>query len=368
MPGYKAGGPIQSVANLSAHLKEEFNLKIITTDRDFKSTKPYDSVELNKWININGIEVYYIGIDDLHSDFVLKLIQNTAHNILYLNSLFSKYFAVLPLRWKKKGLINSKVIIAPRGMLRKTALAVKPIKKKLFLRYAKIYKLFQDITWQSTSNEETFEIKKEIGTKVNVVQVSNFPSAIKPIKAIDKKVFNLKLCFIARIVDIKNLSFAIDVLMKVNKQFIIEFDVFGPVEDESYFLLCDNKSKLLPKHINYTYKGELPSEVVDDSLSNYHALFLPTQTENFGHIIVQAFQNGRPVIISDNTPWKSLSQHQVGFDINLSSLPDFVSAIETMAELPEEDYKLMCQSSLRYIHQKLNIEMIKQDYLKLFNT
>jgi hypothetical protein len=366
LPGYKAGGPIQSIANLVAHLHEEFKIKIITTDRDFKSNQVYDSITSDEWLNLYGVEIYYISLDNLHSNYILNLIQSTPHDLLYLNSLFSKYFAVMPLRWKKKGLINSKIVLAPRGMLRKTALAVKPIKKKLFLRYAKIYKLFQNITWQSTSKEETFEIKKEIGVKINVVQVSNFPSAIKHIQAIEKKPFQLKLCFIARIVDIKNLSFAIDVLMKVNHRFDVLIDVYGPAEDEVYFALCQEKAEHLPKNISYNYKGALPSDLVDLTLANYHALFLPTQTENFGHVIVQSLQNGRPVIISDNTPWKNLSQHEAGFDINLTTLKEFVSAIEAMAELPDEDYRIMSKASKLYINQQLNIDEIKAKYLELF--
>jgi hypothetical protein len=368
LPGYKAGGPIQSIANLVAHLHEEFKIKIITTDRDFKSNQAYDSVELDKWLNLYGVEVYYVGIDNLHSNYILNLIQSTPHDLLYLNSLFSKYFAVMPLRWKKKGLIHSKIVLAPRGMLRKTALAVKPIKKKLFLRYAKIYKLFQDVIWQSTSKEETFEIKKEIGTKVNVIQISNFPSASKLVNPITKVPFQLKLCFIARIVDIKNLSFAIDVLMKVNRNFKIQFDVYGPAEDEKYFEMCQEKACLLPNHISYNYKGPLPSDLVDETLVNYHTLFLPTQTENFGHIIVQSLQNGRPVLISDNTPWKNLSQHEAGFDINLTAINDFVSALETLAELDDTDYHVMCKSSKIYIDTCLNIENLKQEYINLFRS
>jgi hypothetical protein len=35
LPGYKAGGPIRSISNLVSWLGDDFNFKIITTDRDY---------------------------------------------------------------------------------------------------------------------------------------------------------------------------------------------------------------------------------------------------------------------------------------------------------------------------------------------
>lgn len=96
-----AGGPIQSIATLTHHLKDEFIFKIITTDRDFKSSRPYENIPINQWTSYEGREVFYVSPENLNSDFLLPLIQQTEHDILYLNSLFSKPFAINPLRWKK---------------------------------------------------------------------------------------------------------------------------------------------------------------------------------------------------------------------------------------------------------------------------
>ena len=40
-PGYKAGGPIRSLANFVEWLSGEFEIKIITSDRDLGDTQPY---------------------------------------------------------------------------------------------------------------------------------------------------------------------------------------------------------------------------------------------------------------------------------------------------------------------------------------
>ena len=42
-PGYRAGGPITSCVNLSYAMRDYFDVKIITSDRDFGDRKRYAS-------------------------------------------------------------------------------------------------------------------------------------------------------------------------------------------------------------------------------------------------------------------------------------------------------------------------------------
>lgn len=367
LPGYLAGGPVQSIAMLSKQLGNELDLKIITTDRDFRSGKPYSNVAINEWTSFEGRTVFYVSPENMNADFVLNLIQTTNHDTLYLNSLFSKLFTIYPLKWKQQGKINSTIVLAPRGMLRDGALAVKPVKKQLFLLYAKLMGLFKNVHWQSTSAEESIEIKKRIGANVRLSEVSNLPAMAGEVKPIEKQPGSLKVCFIARMVDIKNLNFAIDVLKEIKEE-RITFDVYGPKEDEAYWNLCESNSKTLPANITFTYKSVLKPEEIGATISRYHALLLPTQTENFGHIIAETFSNGRPVVISDQTPWRGLEAKQAGFDIALNNKAKFVEAVKQLAGLDQKGFDAMSKNCETYIHSKLNLAEIKQDYLKLFGA
>ena len=187
LPGYLAGGPIQSIATLTKQLGNDIDFKIITTDRDFKSNKPYDNVKVNEWTTFEGRALFYVSPENMNSEFILKLIQDTQHDSVYLNSLFSKLFSVGPLKWRQQGKIQSKIILAPRGMLGDGALAIKTFKKQLFLMYAKTFGLFRQVCWQSTSAQETLEIKKRISKTVHIVEVSNLPNTANEIKSIEKK-------------------------------------------------------------------------------------------------------------------------------------------------------------------------------------
>jgi glycosyltransferase involved in cell wall biosynthesis len=231
--------------------------------------------------------------------------------------------------------------------------------------YAKTFDLFKNVCWQSTSAQETSEIKKRISTSANIIEVSNLPNTAKQIKGIEKKEGELKLCFISRVSEKKNLNFAIDVLKEVTDG-DITFDVYGPIEDESYWNRCKENAKLLPTNINFNYKGILTPSQIGETLSQYHALFLPTQNENYGHIIVEALQHARLVVLSDQTPWRNLQRENVGFDIALNDKAMFKEAIINLVKIDHAGFDVMSKSCLTFINAKLNLGEIKAKYLKLF--
>lgn len=367
LPGYLAGGPIQSIATLTKQLGNEIDFKIITTDRDFKSEKAYDTIKTNIWTTYEGRSVFYVSPENLNPDFILKLIQDTNHDTIYLNSLFSKHFAVNPLKWKQQGKLNSHIVLAPRGMLGDGALAIKAFKKQVFLTYAKLFGLFKHITWQSTSQQETLEIKKRIGKNTQIIEVSNLPNMANEIKSLEKKICELRLCFISRVSEKKNLNFAIDVLKNI-KECKIFFDVYGPIEDDAYWTICKENTKSLSVNVSFEYKGILKPSEIGATISQYHALFLPTQNENYGHIIVETLQHGRAVILSDQTPWRNLEKENIGFDIALNNKIKFIEAITILAQLNQLEFDGMSKNCLSFIQAKLNLEEIKSNYLKLFNS
>ena len=73
LPGYLAGGPIQSVATLTKQLGNDIDFKIITTDRDFKSKKTYSEIKSNVWTVFEGRTIFYVSPENMNPEFILKL-------------------------------------------------------------------------------------------------------------------------------------------------------------------------------------------------------------------------------------------------------------------------------------------------------
>jgi glycosyltransferase involved in cell wall biosynthesis len=366
VPGYKAGGPIQSVANMVAHLKEDFDISIITRDTDYSETTPYSTVKSNEWNQVNGVRVYYISADKLNYFTIYNLLKQESSEYVYLNGIYSLYFTLIPLFIARKQR-SRHIVVAARGMLSKGSLGVKKVKKDLFLRTAKLTKLFGKVTFHATTDIESKEIQAALGRRVIVKTAANLASATNHNVYIPRVKADgiLRLVNIARIAPEKNLLLALKILQQVKTN--VEFDFYGPVYDQTYWEQCKEVMMNLPVNVKVTYKESVESEKVMSTLESYHGMFMPTTGENFGHIILQSFVAGCPVIISDRTPWKQLKNKNCGWDISLSHVEKFVETIDVLNKMPQEEYDELSKSAFAYGLKYINNPLIIEENKALFS-
>ena len=320
LPGYKAGGPIQSVANIVGHLKDEFDFSIITSDTDLHADEPYSSIQKDDWNDRpDGSRVYYFSKEKSTYNNLRKLLLEEQADVFYLNSLFSIFFTIIPLRIRKRNLPARRFVLAPRGMLGQGALNIKPFKKKLFLFVARILGLYKGVRWHASSLHEVEEIKKVFGSNVNVQTALNL-TAPRDLKFIPRKKNQgeLKLVFISRIAYKKNLEGTLKILSTLPSSSHIKFDIYGPIEEPEYWTKCEVIISTMPSHIKVKYCGAIANEQVVETLSKYHLSILLTFNENFGHSIVESMAAGCIVLLSDQTPWKNLKEQKVGWDVSLN--------------------------------------------------
>ncbi|MCW3071645.1 MAG: hypothetical protein JWO44_1535 [Bacteroidetes bacterium] len=348
LPGYKAGGPIQSVSNLVEHLKGEFDFSIVTRDTDYCETIPYKNVKSNEWNEqADGTRIYYFSEDQLTRANVRNLIRKADFDCLYLNGIFSLYFTLIPLFYMRKKR-EKRVVIAARGMFAESALGVKKTKKKFFMRSARILKLFDNVLFHVTNEQEKQDVRKALGEEIPVRTAANLPSknTLDKLPPREKNEGTLRLVNVARIAPEKNLLYALEVLKQVKSN--VTFDFYGPVYDQEYWAQCKLVMDELPQNVTANYKGSIESSKVIGMLSSYHMMFMPTQGENFGHIILQSLSAGCPVIISDQTPWKRLIESNVGWDCDLQFKEFFADNIDHSAALDQQEYDEMSEAAFRY--------------------
>ncbi len=173
----------------------------------------------------------------------------------------------------------------------------------------------------------------------------------------------LKVIFLSRIRDNKNLKFALDILKDFD--FEITFGIYGPIEDDDYWKQCQHMIKQLPSNIKCKYYGSVKPEDIASTMRKYHCLLLPTMTENFGHVIAESMFSGVVPIISDQTPWLDLKKKQAGWDISLENKDGYKKAIETLYNMGDE-YAELSKNTMSYVEKRLNIEKMKKDYIDLF--
>ncbi|WP_439883008.1 glycosyltransferase [Pontibacter sp. MBLB2868] len=349
LPGYKAGGPIQSCANLVEHLKGQADFYIITRNTDYCSEEAYTSVVSDEWNEVNGAQVYYFSKSKLSYQRLKMVINTISPDGIYINGIYSFYFSILPLLIAKQ-LKLSNVTVAARGMLASSAIQVKGIKKTAFFTCAKIINLYKGIKFQATNELEKSDILEVIGIEANVMVAPNLPgkqfASINARRPKNKGV--LKLVSIARIAPEKNTKYALEVLGAYKGSGTIYFDIFGPLYDMDYWKECEDLIRKMPESVVVRYIGSIESRLVPETLENHHMLFMPSRGENFGHVILESLTAGCPVLISDQTPWKGLKALGIGFDHPLEEKKRFADTLQALVNLSQEEYNCLSDRAFKY--------------------
>ena len=337
LPGTNSGGPVRSIINLIGHLEDDFDFCIVTRNSDFGSLQPYSEVIPNQWTTFSpSTEIYYISKKQLNRRHFKRIFSNKLFDVVYINGMYSWYFSILPLILLKS--FPKKVIVGPRGMLNPQAFSVKPIRKRLFLTIAKRLKLYQNIVFHATNNDEEIHIKTMLGDKSEVDIAPNLLRPLGVIQTLQKtKHTPTKFINLSRISIEKGTLVMLEALRNVTKPMIL--DIYGPIHDVKYWKHCKKVIKKLPKHIQVTYKGVIQGSEVPNLLSDYDFFVLLSEGENFGHAIIEALSAGCPVLISKKTPWKDLKSSFIGWDIETSEKETITRALENGIVMGKNNYK-----------------------------
>ncbi len=367
LPGTKAGGPVRSIQSLTALLKDEFEICVITTNTDLGSDAAYSNIEPNVWIQKDGIHLYYFSKDQLTKNNLLKLIESGKLDVLYLNSFWSYWFSIFLVQQKNNGIVKQPLILAPRGMLGKGALEIKSFKKKIYLKLAQWKNLYKNVHFHATNEQEKKDILSFFPkTLITIAENLNGSTFIRHKR--EKKQGELNLFYLSRIVPIKNLHLALELLTKLPQHIKVSYTIFGNLEDKVYWDRCRAIIEKMPSNIKVQYQGELPFDKIQQTIQNYHALFLPTSNENFGHSIVESLSSGCAVVISDQTPWTDVTSNKAGAALKLSDEHGFLNTLETLAMMEQASFDTTSDNAIDYITEKLNVNLIKEKYIRLFDA
>lgn len=366
-PGFKAGGLIKSCESIISRFSDLYDFDVFTSDRDLGDALPYSTVELNQWNQGDyNCRIFYSSKESYSRD-LLALVRNGHYDTIYLNSLFSLRFTIIPLvflRWYKP---SARIVLAPRGMLGAGALALKPVKKGVFIFISKFLSLYKSVIWHATSEIEKEEILKVMGRKVEVITADDTCTQLNlTYSSVRKKAGYLKALFLSRISRKKNLDYALRVLTKVNPEVVIDFHIYGPIEDAEYWNECLQLIANVPSNIKIHIEGEVHPSSVLSIFSSSHLFFFPTHHENFGHVIFESFAASCPVLLSDNTPWRNIEEKGAGYVFPLSDENKFIQCINEFASMNQVVYDHWRSGAFQLAQTHLNNKELTLSYQKLF--
>ena len=365
-PGFKAGGPIQSAFNFAYAFKDDFEILVLTTDTDHGETSAYEGIVSNTWLHNlwPGISVYYANKTSLNVKQLQREIIAANADYVYLNHLFSPYFVLYPLWLKLKGQLKSKIVLCPRGALYESALSVKWYKKRPVIALLKLLKANRKLVFHATNEREYNAIQHFFpGSKISIAD--NLPQTNQPANVqIKKERGSVKCIFISRIVPIKNLLLFLEVLKKITVN--VTFTIVGPIEDDEYWAECREAINKLDQNIQVKYEGAKNNQELPALLAQHHLFVLPTAGENFGHSIFEALLNGRPVLISDQTPWQNLASVNAGWDIPLQNIDEFRNIIDMVGNWTQEEFNKWSNGAWEFARRFIQNPTLKEGYFQLF--
>lgn len=368
LPGYKIGGPLNSIIGITENLNQYFRFHIISSDRDMGDSEPFKEIATNTWQELSNIKVKYLKAGVNYYFSVYKDLSKNQYDTIYLNSFFDFKFSIfIVLLFRLKLLNCNKIVLAPRGELFPVSLSFGKIKKQVFLSISKFFDLHGDVTWHSTNIKESetiINLFKNVELKM-VEVLANNESYLIPKKSKNSENNYLRIIYLSRISKDKNLIYTFKTLMKVRSKVL--FHIYGPIEDNYIWNECIDKMKELPKNITVKYMGGVKKEDVRKTFSKYDLFFFPTHNENYGHVINESLSVGTSVLISNNTPWRELDSNGLGWDFSLEENDLFVEVIEDFSKLSSDNKYQKRKDVLKNYKVYTKKENLINDYIELFN-
>ena len=140
----------------------------------------------------------------------------------------------------------------------------------------------------------------------------------------------------------------------------IRYELYGTIYDQDYWAECQQAIAQLPSGVVVEWRGQLPNDQVAAALADAHFLYMPSVGENFGHTMLEALTAGRPLLISDRTPWKDLAAQQAGWDLPLTDEAAFERALQTAVDLDQTAYDALARGAYamgtRYLNDPAPVE------------
>ena len=332
---------------------------IITSDIGIEREK---KIITDKWFHQGFGKIIYrkIKYTSIPFEIIFLSVKNfKKSDIIHFNGLFNKatvFLIFIAAIYKKP------IVLSPRGELLQAAIKRKKLSKVLVL---KLYSLIKKkILFHATSLEEKDSILNYFGHTKIVLQ----PNFIKANYCTKNITNHYNFLLLGRINPIKNIHLLIEgaskskAFMKSNAKIVIAGKARLPYENDYLNELIQQIANLEMKE-KIIFKGHVESDVKENLIKDAYFLILPSKSENFGNVVLEALVKGTPVIASTGTPWELLEKCNAGYWIK-DNLDSIKSTIENALALTPQEYNRMSRNALKLVETEFDINSKKKYMVK----
>lgn len=258
-------------------------------------------------------------------------------------------------------------VFSPHGMLEPWALNTRKWKKQAAMAIYQRKDLAYATCIHATAQQEAESVRRlglsnPIAVIPNGIKLDDFPLPINKIKSGKKKIL-----FLSRIHPKKGIEMLIDAWSQLDFLMRKDWQIEIVGNGEKGYIeslqkqIDDNK---LEKQIIII--GPQFGQAKLDAYHRADLFVLPTYSENFGIVVVEALACGIPVITTKGAPWKDLDTHNAGWWIDIGVEP-LINALEKALLLTEDQRMKMGQNCRNLVETKYSIEAVAYQMFQLYD-
>jgi len=213
-----------------------------------------------------------------------------------------------------------------------------------------------------TVSETTKDDLAKFGAKKPIYVIHN---AIPIAEPEDSKTNPFQLIYVGRLVFYKNIQTAIKAIKIVRESFPNVTLVLvgkGPYREELENLVAD-----LDLDDNVIFKGHVLEEEKIQLLAASQAVVFPSLFEGFGLVILEAFEQIKPVLVSNVRPLSDIIKHEkTGLVIPAEDENEWAKAIKNILS-DKENAKKMGLAGRKELEEKYSLDAMRERLLAMYN-
>lgn len=308
-PAVRYGGPILATRSLAAAVaREGWSVQVFTSDADGPTTR----LSVPRSATLDGFRVHYLrrlalGEETLAPALGAALLTASPRpSVLHV----APPFASSTLQALLVGEVcRIPVVLSPRGSFEAWSLGQKPFKKRVAL--AALNPLLRRVAGFHATSEAEAAATRKIVPEANVRVIPNgvdMPSDVcMPVAGGPPVILSL-----GRIHVKKALERLLEAAALLHAEgLVFRVAIVGPGE-AGYLRSLQNLAERLGVHALVDWREFVDSSEKWRTFAQARVFALPSHSENFGNVVLEALACGRPVVASVNTPWSELERQRCG--------------------------------------------------------
>ncbi|MBK8284624.1 MAG: glycosyltransferase [Ahniella sp.] len=222
------------------------------------------------------------------------------------------------------------LVISPRGMLEHYSLNRSSLRKRAAMTAFERRNLDSAALLHATSEEEAASIRVTVpGTRIVVI-----PNVVAHIEVPRGEDGPLKsLLYLGRLDSKKGIDWLLDAWsLLASKHQDWTLRIVGPVAMgfEDTLDAMKNRHNATPR---VTWCAALDGIAKHQEIAASTAVVLPSRSENFGNVVVEAMRHGKPVLATTATPWKVLNDQDLGLQVS-TDLEGIRAGLDRLLSMP----------------------------------